>query len=74
MTGADNAAWAAGPLIFFSTVTFFSPLGIYSPPHPVTKYCITMPMTLEATQYKARPLGKERLMNTNIIGIIHNII
>jgi len=44
------------------------------PPHPVTKYCITILIVLEVTQKRARPLGNDKEMKANISGIIHSII
>jgi len=44
------------------------------PQPPVMKYCIPMVITLEITQYKARPLGKDSEKKLNITGIIHSII
>ena len=35
---------------------------------------MTIPIRLDAIQYKARPLGKLRLKKPNIIGSIHSII
>jgi hypothetical protein len=35
---------------------------------------MTIPTTLDAIQYIARPLGKVVVKNPNISGIIHNII
>ena len=32
------------------------------------------PITFEVIQYRARPLGKDRVKKPNIRGIIHNII
>ena len=40
-------------------------------PQPVTKYCITMPMMLDITQYSASPLGKLRVKKANISGMSH---
>ena len=36
--------------------------------------CIVTPITLEITQYRARPLGKFKEKNANIRGIIQSII
>ncbi len=33
-----------------------------------------MPMAADTNQYKASPLGKERVKNANMKGIIHNIV
>lgn len=38
------------------------------------KYCITMLMMLDASQYRARPLGNDIVKKPNISGIIHSII
>ena len=43
-------------------------------PHPVTKYCITIPIMFETTQNSASPLGNWRVKKANIRGIIHSII
>ena len=43
-------------------------------PQPVTKYCITMLMTFETSQYRDKPLGKVKQKKPNIKGIIHSII
>jgi len=43
-------------------------------PHPLTKYWIAIRITLEVTQYRARPLGNVKAKKANIIGIIHSII
>lgn len=40
-------------------------------PQPLTKYCITMPMMLDITQYSASPLGKLRVKKANISGMSH---
>ena len=40
----------------------------------MTKYWISTPAMLDTVQYTARPLGKVRVMNPNMMGIIHNII
>lgn len=45
-----------------------------SEPHPVIKYCVTMPIILETTQNSASPLGKLRVKKANIRGIIQSII
>ncbi len=45
-----------------------------SGPHPVMKYCIATPITLDTIQYRDRPLGKVREKKAIISGIIHNII
>ena len=42
--------------------------------HPVMKYWIPMPMTLEATQYNDRPLGRVKEKKAIISGISHSII
>ena len=38
------------------------------------KYWMSTPATLDTVQYTARPLGKVRVMNPSMMGIIHNII
>jgi len=43
-------------------------------PHPVAKYCITILITLDAAQNRARPLGKDKQRKPNMSGIIHSII
>ena len=43
-------------------------------PQPVMNPCMTTPMTLETTQYRASPLGNCRLKKPNIRGIIQSII
>ncbi len=43
-------------------------------PHPVTLYCKNMLTTLDPIQYTARPLGKLRVQNPNMIGSIHDIM
>ena len=43
-------------------------------PHPVMKYCVTIPMILDTTQNSARPLGKLRVKKANIRGNSHTII
>ncbi len=42
--------------------------------HPVMKYWIAIPITLEAAQYSERPLGSVNEKNAIISGISHNII
>ena len=42
--------------------------------HPVMKYWIPIPITLEAIQYRDRPLGNVKEKNAIINGISHNII
>ena len=45
-----------------------------SGPHPVTKYCMVTPITLEIIQYSESPLGKPVEKNPNMMGIIHSIM
>ncbi len=40
----------------------------------MTKYCVTMPIILDTIQNSASPLGKARVKNPNIRGIIQIII
>ena len=42
--------------------------------HPVMKYWIPIPITLEATQYSESPLGRVKEKNAIINGISHSII
>ena len=42
--------------------------------HPIIKYCMAIPMTLETIQYRARPLGNDREKKAIISGIIHSIM
>ena len=42
--------------------------------HPVMKYWIPIPITLDAIQYSDRPLGSVKEKNAIISGISHNII
>jgi hypothetical protein len=44
------------------------------PPHPVVKYCRIIRITVDVTQYTARPLGSVMQINPNISGIIQFII
>jgi len=44
------------------------------PPHPEIKYWIITLRTLEVIQKRARPLGTDKVIMANIIGIIHSII
>ena len=54
-------------------LTILSKVGA-SEPKPVTKYCMKMVMTVEATQKRASPAGKVIEKNINISGIITTII
>jgi len=45
-----------------------------SPPQPVIKYCITMPIILETSQYRARPVGNCMVKKTNMSGISQSIV
>jgi hypothetical protein len=42
--------------------------------HPVTKYCMPMPMTFDEIQYSASPLGNVNEKKAIINGIIQSII
>ena len=44
------------------------------PPQPEILYWIAMPIRLDATQYKTRPAGTWKLINTNMAGNIQSII
>lgn len=44
------------------------------PPHPVIKYCVTIPIMLETTQNTANPLGTKNVNRANIKGIIHIMV
>lgn len=44
------------------------------PPQPETKYCIMIPIRVDATQYTTRPNGKNRLNIPNITGNMNSII
>jgi len=48
--------------------------GNKGPQPPVTKYWIAMPITLDVTQYRARPLGSVNEKNAIIRGINQSII
>ena len=43
-------------------------------PHPVTKYWMATPITLEMVQYMDRPMGKLKEKNPSITGIIQSIM
>ncbi len=45
-----------------------------SGPHPVLKYCMATPITLDAIQYTERPLGKVKEKKAMSRGIIHSIM
>ena len=62
------------PLDFFSTAVLSAPARKVRPPQPVAKYCRTILIAVEVTQYRARPLGNDMQMKANISGIIHCII
>ena len=64
---------ATRPLISLSLSTLRPKVGTESPPHPVAKYCMATRMAVEVTQYRERPLGKERPRKANMSGIIHCI-
>ena len=53
---------------------FFLNQNVSSPPQPVIKYCMTMPMIFETTQYSANPLGYDKVKKPNSSGIITSII
>ena len=53
---------------------FFVNQNVSSPPQPVTKYCIIMPIIFETTQYSANPLGYDKVKKPNSNGIITSII
>lgn len=40
----------------------------------MARYCSAIPITLDTTQYSARPLGNCMVIKPNITGIIHCII
>jgi len=61
-------------LYFLSLVPCFLAAVEIKPPHPVTKYWITILITLEVTQKRARPLGNCKVIKTNNSGISHSII
>jgi len=67
---------ASGVSILCSIATFGAAAGAFtkSEPHPVIKYCVIMPIILDTTQNSASPLGKARVKNANIRGIIQIII
>ena len=48
--------------------------GLMRVPQPVTRYWITTPIRLEATQYRASPLGKLKEKKVNMRGSIHSIM
>ena len=61
-------------MIFLSLVSLLLSFDDAKPPHPDMKYCMATLITVEVTQYRARPLGNDKVRKANIIGIIHNII
>ncbi len=50
------------------------PRTVFRPPLPVMKYCITIPIALDATQYRTSPTGKIKLKNPNTMGNIRVIM
>ena len=54
--------------------TFLPANSVDRPPQPLMKYCMTMLIMFDATQYRARPLGNCRVKKANIRGIIQSII
>jgi hypothetical protein len=60
-------------LYFLSRPVSFLGADFIRPPHPPIQYCIPILKRFEVTQKRASPLGKERVNQANMMGIIQSI-